>query len=127
MNVQGMVGTVADRKRSIIVVGVILGILGLVIAFLVIALVFARRKAEKLQAQIRQNEEANEQAKEQQQLEEEGAKQIQIQASIDRREQQIETDKEQLVALDKKREKFNDDLKGVTSWDDLEVSPPPSS
>lgn len=127
MSIQGMVGTVSDSKRSIMVVGIILGFLSLVIAGLVIALVFARRKAERLQSQIRQNEEANKQAKENLRLKNEAAVQNRLRANISAREEQIAVDKEQLVVLDKKRERFNDDLKGVTSWDDLEVSPPPSS
>jgi len=127
MNVQDMVGTVSDSKRSILVVSIILGILGLVIAGLVIALVFARRKAERLQSQVRQDEEDIEQKKEELKLQEEAHAQEQLQKDIAAKEERVKVAKEQIKALDQKREKFNDDLKGVTSWDDLEVLAPPSS
>jgi uncharacterized protein HemX len=127
MNIQGMVGTVSDSRRSIIIVGVILGFLSLIIAGLVIALVFARRKAERLEAHIRQLDEQNKQDKESLRLKNEAAIQDQLKAAIAGREEQIKAAKEQVVVLDQKREKFNENLKGVTSWDDLEVSPPPSS
>ena len=127
MNVQGMIGAATDSRRSLIISMAIIVVLSLVITGLIIALIFARRKADTLQAYIRKLEEDKEQRKEDLKLAKEAAVQKKLQAEIAELEGKIVDAKELLVLLEKKRRKFNDDMKGVTEWDDLDVSPPPAS
>lgn len=127
MDMKGMINVASDSRRPLILMGIVILLVAIVISVLIIFLIMHKRKAARLAALVKKMEEDKKRLEEDMKLETESDKQAIIGHAIKKLDDEIKVNKETIAALNEKKDKFNKDMESVTSWDDLEISPPPSS